>query len=126
MQNNTIQMSPNTKIFGATLATSLLNRVGTNFLEVGNTRVLKNVGDFHQKVMPKSYISKQHQGHSTKIYSVLKDIWRTEGLKGYFRGLNTGIGLSLLRSGVFFPIYEYRKFMHFISFWGTFTELFKF
>ena len=118
---NSFQVQPGTKIFGATLATSILNRVGTQFLEVGNTRVLKNVGE---ATKPMEFHKSQF-GPSTRIFNVLKDLWRTEGLKGYFRGLNSGIGLSLLRSGVFFPIYENGKFLlKFVR--RNFEELFQF
>jgi hypothetical protein len=108
-QQKQIQIQSNTAIGAVTLATSLLNRVGTNFLEVGNTRVLKNVGITHIRSRPKDYKSATFDP-KTKIFSVLKDIWKTEGIAGYFRGINSGIGLSLVRSGVFFPIYENSKF----------------
>lgn len=36
-------------------------------------------------------------------------VYKKTGFSGYFRGLNTGLALSLTRAGSFFPFYEYCK-----------------
>ena len=52
----------------------------------------------------------QETAEFTSLSKELRDLWRNEGLKGYFRGFGSSFSLSLMRSGIFFPIYEYSKF----------------
>lgn len=104
-------------IFGITLTSSMINRICTNFLELTNTRVLKNVGLTHlqhkesfQLKQTELKINSAPRARNTRILKSIQSIYNREGLKGYFRGLSSGMGLSLVRASTFFPFYEHCKF----------------
>lgn len=112
-KDNSVTLSTKT-IFGVTLTSSVINRTFTQSIEICNTRILKNVGLVH--LQQENTLKNQKSGSNildtlakpnTQLYKEIASIYKKEGIKGYFRGLSTGLGLSLTRAGVFFPLYEY-------------------